>query len=315
MFFVSRKLSKAEKKYPILHREALAIVFSMEKFYKYVLGQKVCIVTDHKPLIGIFKGKKGGPTVVANRLQRYFLRLSIFDFTITYKPGKDNHVADCLSRLPLDQELSSSDLEESHRSSLTGLNYLVEKKKITLNAEIISNHSLKDPLISTVIEFVQKGWPRKVTEKPLRKFYAKRYQLGMDSGCLVLGDRTVIPSALKTSALKMLHANHRGIHKMKQLARMYLYWNGIDTDIENWTRACKQCQLLGINRTPRIYGNWPVTTQPFERVHIDFFHKNNQTYLILVDAYSRWLEIRKMNKTTATNVSQESQYLDLQKPL
>lgn len=38
VFFVSRRLYKAEKNYPIVHRESLGIVFALEKFYKYVLG-------------------------------------------------------------------------------------------------------------------------------------------------------------------------------------------------------------------------------------------------------------------------------------
>ena len=66
MFFVSRTLSNAEKKYPILHREALAIVFAMEKFYKYIYGRKVTIFSDHMPLKGIFNSRKGQPAVITD---------------------------------------------------------------------------------------------------------------------------------------------------------------------------------------------------------------------------------------------------------
>lgn len=65
VLFVSRSLSSAERKYPILHREALAIVFGMEKFHKYVYGHHVEIFSDHKPLEGIIANKKGEPPVVA----------------------------------------------------------------------------------------------------------------------------------------------------------------------------------------------------------------------------------------------------------
>lgn len=58
VLFVSRVLSPAEKKYPILHREALAIVFALEKFYKYVYGKHVTVVTDQRPLEGILGNKK-----------------------------------------------------------------------------------------------------------------------------------------------------------------------------------------------------------------------------------------------------------------
>lgn len=305
VFFVSRRLSSAEKKYPILHREALAIVFAMEKFYKYVLGQKVSIITDHKPLLGIFNNKKGGPSVIATRLQRYFLRLSIFDFKISHVAGKENPIADCLSRLPVDQDMSSADLEESQRSSFNHLNYLIDDQKVNINSKIIAAASMDDPVLSKVLKFTQNGWPSHVKEKPLKQYYAKRHELDVESGCLIFGERIVVPNSLQLPALQLLHANHRGIQKMKQIARKYLYWEGCGTDIENYVGSCKQCQILGIDRTPRVYGNWPMTKTPFERVHIDFFHKFSRTFLILVDSYSRWIEIRRMTKTDANNVTHE----------
>jgi len=82
VFYVSRALKPAEKNYPILHREALALVFTMEKLYKYVYGNHVDIFTDHKPLLGIFQGKGGVPSVIASRLQRYVWRLSHFDLAL-----------------------------------------------------------------------------------------------------------------------------------------------------------------------------------------------------------------------------------------
>lgn len=54
VLYGSRTLSAAEKKWPILHREALAIVFALEKFYKYVYGRRVTVISDHKPLEGVF---------------------------------------------------------------------------------------------------------------------------------------------------------------------------------------------------------------------------------------------------------------------
>ncbi|XP_039448164.1 uncharacterized protein K02A2.6-like [Culex pipiens pallens] len=106
-------------------------------------------------------------------------------------------------------------------------------------------------------------------------------------------------------ALQLLHANHRGIQKMKQLSRQFVYWEGIGVDIEVFANSCKICQLKGIDRTPQIYGNWPLASTTFERVHIDFFQKYNRTFLILVDAHSRWVEIIRMNKTKAEEVAQE----------
>lgn len=56
--FTSFSLNNAQKSYPILHLEALAVVSTIKKFHKFLYGQKFTVFTDHKPLIGIL-GKPG----------------------------------------------------------------------------------------------------------------------------------------------------------------------------------------------------------------------------------------------------------------
>ena len=55
IMFASRTLSRAERSYSQLDREALAIMFAIKKFNRYILCRKFSIVTDHQPLVGIFK--------------------------------------------------------------------------------------------------------------------------------------------------------------------------------------------------------------------------------------------------------------------
>ena len=144
VFFVSRTLSLTEKKYPILHREALAIVFAMEKFYKYIYGHFVEIFTDHKPLLGIFGAKKGEPPVVASRLQRYVLRLSIFDYELKYRKGKENGNADGLSRLPINEMLSS---EDENEEKICAIRSMLNDGKLSLNIEKIRKETESDELM------------------------------------------------------------------------------------------------------------------------------------------------------------------------
>ena len=66
----SRTLSKAEKNYAQVEKEALAIIFGIKKFHQYVYGQKFLLVTDHKPLTTILSPKASLPALAATRLQR-----------------------------------------------------------------------------------------------------------------------------------------------------------------------------------------------------------------------------------------------------
>lgn len=94
--YVSRKLSEAERRYSVVEREALAIVWVVTKLESYLLGKEFCLLTDHKPLQFMQqKSMKNG------RICRWFLILQNFKFEIKAISGSINIVADMLSRVTL----------------------------------------------------------------------------------------------------------------------------------------------------------------------------------------------------------------------
>ncbi|CAG4992023.1 unnamed protein product [Colias eurytheme] len=100
--FASRTLNSAEKHYSQIQKEATAIIFGVRRFHQYLYGRTSPFIlrTDHKPLLSIFGPYKGIPEVSANRLQRYALFLSSYNYEIEYVKSKDN-TADYLSRASL----------------------------------------------------------------------------------------------------------------------------------------------------------------------------------------------------------------------
>ena len=91
-----RAVTETEQCYSNIERELLSVAFALEKFHHYVYGYTATVQTDHKPLISVWK-----KSIVCNspRLQRLLLRLSQYDVNIEYLKGKDNVVADALSRV------------------------------------------------------------------------------------------------------------------------------------------------------------------------------------------------------------------------
>ncbi|BHF81902.1 hypothetical protein SprV_0802503700 [Sparganum proliferum] len=88
---------------------------------------------------------------------------------------------------------------------------------------------------------------------------------------------------------------------MKSIARSFAYWPGIDGDIDDLVRRCSRCQQAAKMppRQPPI--PWQPSERPWSRVHIDFAGSlNGVSYLILVDAYSKWPEIVPLNPATAS---------------
>ena len=68
--YATCKLSQAEENYAQIQKEALSIIFGVQKFCEYLMGRKICLITDHKPLLTIFHLAKGIPEMAASRLQR-----------------------------------------------------------------------------------------------------------------------------------------------------------------------------------------------------------------------------------------------------
>lgn len=296
VLFVSRTISQAERNYPILHREALALTFVMEKCYKYLFGIPFVAFTDHQPLVGIFGAGKMLSPIIANRLQRFAIRLSIFDFQLKYRPGTRNQLADVLSRLPVKGAQEDLEQEENGISQLNTI--LFNNEEMSLNFEVIKKFSKLDPELIKIREYITSGWPKEVPAE-FKDFVNKKEDLSYEGDILLYQGRIVVPKVLVRKALEMLHKNHIGSMRMKLLARPYLFWVGMDKDLEGFTKSCEICQSCNTDHRAKTFAAWPSAKRPMERVHIDFFYKAGKEFLILVDAYSSWVDIQRMGKKDA----------------
>ena len=96
----SKTLSETQRNYSQIQKEALSIVFALRKFHHFLYGRKFILVTDHKPLLSLFGPTKATPQLAADRLARWALMLSQYEYTVEYRKTSDHGNADALSRLP-----------------------------------------------------------------------------------------------------------------------------------------------------------------------------------------------------------------------
>ena len=100
----------------------------------------------------------------------------------------------------------------------------------------------KDRILSIVYDCLLKGreLPQSAEFLPYQRV---KDQLKIDKECVLKANRVIIPVRLKDKVLQMLHSEHMGISKTKNLARYYVWLPKIDEDIECLVKSCEPCQL------------------------------------------------------------------------
>lgn len=290
--FGSRVLTDAEKKYSQIEKESLAIVFGVTKFRQYLLGRHFTLKTDHKPLITLCGEHKPIPQMASSRIKRWTLLLTAYDYTIEFIPGKENNCADFLSRSPIEGNASSEEKET--------VQVLFTNEEV-IKAEVVASETRKDPILKKVLYYTRFGWNDQPTEE-LLPYYNKRLDITTEDDKLVWNDRVIIPTSLREILLNDLHTEHLGIVKTKQLARKYMWWPLIDRDIENKVKECLVCQETAKKPSETQQAKWSWPAGPWKRLHLDFAGPyEGKMFLVIVDAYSKYLEIVPMTTTTSSN--------------
>ena len=98
-----------------------------------------------------------------------------------------------------------------------------------------------DRLLSKVYRYTKGNWSHNVPAD-LRPFFTWRTELMVEEGCLLRVFR-VVPQSLRAKLLKELHADHPGVTRMKSVARSYMWWPGLDKQIEDLAKSCTACHL------------------------------------------------------------------------
>ncbi|XP_044741936.1 uncharacterized protein K02A2.6-like [Chrysoperla carnea] len=290
--FASRSLTTAEQNYAQIDREALAIVFSTDHFFKYIYGRQFKLKMDNKALTRIFHENNKLPPITSGRLLRYAAYLTAFDYQVEYKKGSENTDADCLSRAPIQQTKITDDIRINREVLQACMVSVNEISTDTLNATTIKNETSKDETIQVIIREIQTDAEASI-------------QYTFEEGILFKGQRVVIPKSLQKSTLRELHKTHVGITKMKQLARRFVYWKIIDKDIEKILRNCESCAEIKSNPAKVPLHPWEQPDENWERIHIDYAGEfQGHYFLIIIDAKSKWAEIKitKNSPTTASTI-------------
>lgn len=266
----SKGLSNRDQVLSTYEKELMAVVLSVLKWRYYLLGRHFLIKTDHQSLKYLLEQRVGTPFQ-----QKWITKLLGFDYTITYKHGKDNLAADALSRKG-GVTNTEDPVAELHALSCVITSWLDEiKHSWTVDAQV---HKLLSDL--------QQGHPH------------AGYK--WDHGLLTYNDRLVVgDTPVRQRLIHDFHSSsvggHSGVGKTTKRLHRTFYWKGLQKDVALFIAECDTCQRYKSENVkyPGLLQPLPIPNRVWTDVSMDFIEglpssQGKTTIFVVVDRLTKY---------------------------
>ena len=274
--FFSRKFQPAQTRYSTFDRELTAICLALQHFRHMLEGRQFTIFTDHKPLVG---GLNKISDAVSPRQSRQFSLIAEFTSELAHITGKNNVVADAMSRQATTTQPTTPDLVAAVIAPAAA------------NLPELAVAQANDP---SLLQFVA-------------NYRGNKLKLGKvslpDSPNLIWCElsrpqpRPLVPDSHRRRIVEQLHGlAHPGRKASVQLVRDRFFWPNLPQDVQKWVKLCLPCQRAKVQtHTKPVAAFIPVPTDRFDSINIDIVgplmvSKGHRYLLTIVDRYTRWAE-------------------------
>ena len=297
--FASRTLSQAEKGYAQIEKECLAGVWCCEKFDKYLRGLDFKLFTDHKPLVPLINTRDLDKVPI--RCQRLLIRMMRYNPEAQYVPGKQLVVADTLSRAPQPGEISEIEWEIAADIPAVEQGWPLTSQRLSL----IQEATQEDEELSAVFRYTDSGWPSHASSvAPIAQpYYGARGHLSIHDGLITYDDRLIIPRCLRADVLQKIHEGHQGITKCRERAHQSVWWPKIGEEIVQIVQQCAHCQKNKPTTAKEPMVPTILPDRPWQMLGVDLLDFNGQQYMVVVDYYSRYMELVYLADTITHTVT------------
>lgn len=303
--YYSKTMAPAELNYEVHDKEMLAIIKGFKNWRAELTStpHQIRVFTDHKALEYFMTSK-----TLNARQARWAELLADYNFIIAYRPGKDNPLADALTRR--DNELDDQNrtkkanrLQQLIKDNQFDPRILTDELRLDTTSEKLVDAIDLAPIapdLSIVARVLQANRNSKSLQ-PLRIQASKGDpHFTLDEGLLLYQDRLIVPDTdnLRTLLIREVHDQvftaHPSVNKtIVMLSRRY-YWRGISAYVKQYIRNCHMCRRSKVPRDkiPGLLHPLPAPTRPWEHVTMDYcsFNKDKHGYnniLVIIDRFSK----------------------------
>ena len=280
--FASKVLSKTERNWSVTEREAYAIVWAVNYFRSFLLGQKFKLYSDHRPLVWMRQLVNPSP-----KIARWILQLEEYDFEIIYKQGKSHGNADGMSRIPVEVNTCICTLESC------------------VSLEDIQQAQHDNSEIAIIIEATKTGqWSNENNSNLIKHFTTIKDELFIDDNVLYrqVNDeqvQVILPPIMHKNIIELIHAAPTGGHLgvARTTARMLecFYWPCLRKIVANFICRCLTCEYFKPSKENTKAQLQPIeSNKSWELIELDFIGpltetgNNNKYILSVVDHFSKF---------------------------
>lgn len=266
--YFSEKLNGATLNYPTYDKELYAVMRALETWQHYLLPKEFVIHTDHESL-KYLKNQKN----LHKRHAKWIAFIETFPYVVKYKKGKDNVVADALSR----------------RYEIL----------VTLNAKVMGFEYIKE-LYENDSDFSQIF--QSCANGAFQKFYK-------NEGFLFKENRLCVPlCSLRELLVRESHCGglmgHFGVPKTLDILQEHFYWPKMKSDVEKLCDGCIECKRAKSKSQPHgLYTPLPIPQSPWIDISMDFIlglprtQRGMDSIFVVVDRFSKMAHFIPCRKT------------------
>ena len=136
----------------------------------------------------------------------------------------------------------------------------------------------------------------------LGPLFEARHRLSIAEDLLVSDDRIVVPRYMRQEILSRIHDGHPGVVKSRERAKMSVWWPGLSDEISTMVENCSHCQIGRSTQRSEPLVTAPLPDRAWSHLAADLCELKGKKYLVVIDYYSRYLEIAHLTTTTSQAV-------------